>query len=99
RLNGLPIELPVGLSPRAAHSRTFRAVQNPELDPAPIGGAAHDPVEGIDLADQMALPEAANCRIAGHYADRVALVRHKGRMGAEPRRSRGGFGAGVAASD
>ena len=37
--------------------------------PARVGDAAHDAVEGVDLANEMALAEAADGRVAGHGAD------------------------------
>jgi hypothetical protein len=37
-----------------------------------IGRARHQPVEGVDLAHEMALAEAADRRIAAHRADRLA---------------------------
>ena len=37
--------------------------------PAGIGNPAHQAVESIDLADQMAFAESADSGIAGHLAD------------------------------
>ncbi len=58
------IELPVGLRARTAHRGPFAAVQNPELDAGGISNPAHQTVERIDFADQMALTETADRRIA-----------------------------------
>ena len=63
------IELAVGLGARAAHRRALAAVEHAKLDAAGIGDAAHQAVERIDLAHQMALAEPADGRIAGHGAD------------------------------
>ena len=65
------VELAVGLGARAAHRRALAAVEDAELDAGGVGGAAHQPVERVDLAHQMALAEPADGRIAGHLADRV----------------------------
>ena len=98
-LHGLAIELAVGLGARAAHGRALAPVQHPELDAAAIGRPRHHAVERIDLADEMALAEPADRRIAGHHADGLGLMRHQRRARAEPRRSGGGLDAGMAAAD
>ncbi len=93
------VELAVGLGTRALHGRPPRAVEQAELDAGGVGYATHEPVEGVDLADQMALAEPADGGVAGHFADR------RGRMGDESRcraHARGGSGrlaAGVASTD
>src|SRR5215831_14811222 len=71
--NRLAIDLAVGLRARPAHRRAFAAVEDAELDPRPIDRPAHDAVEGIDLAHEMALAEPADRRVARHLADRGAL--------------------------
>ena len=58
------IELAVGLGARALHRRALAAVEDAELDAGGVGGAAHQPVERVDLAHQMALAEPADRRIA-----------------------------------
>ena len=39
------------------------------MNPGFVGDAAHQPVEGIDLADEVTFAEPADRRIAGHCAD------------------------------
>ena len=59
---------------------------------------AHDTVQGIDLADQVTLAEAADGRVAGHRADgRELWVSSTLRAHARGRRRR--LAAGVAAAD
>jgi hypothetical protein len=65
-----PIQRAIGLRPRATHRRSLTSVEDTKLDPGSIGCARHDPVKGIDLADEMALSQAANGGIAGHHANR-----------------------------
>src|SRR6185437_8243192 len=48
-------------------------VQKPELDADGIGELTYDAAERIDFADQMALGNAANRRIAGHLRDQVKV--------------------------
>ena len=50
---------------RAAHGRPLASVQDTELDTSRIRDAAHEPVQRIDLADEVALADAANGRVAG----------------------------------
>ena len=64
------IELAVGLGARPAHGRPLAAVEQPELDAGGVGHAAHQAIERVDLAHQMALAQPADRRIAGHRADR-----------------------------
>ena len=63
------VELAVSLGARAAHRRALAAIEHPELNAAAVGHPAHQPVERIDLADQMALAEPADRRVARHRAD------------------------------
>ena len=98
-LHGGGVELAIGLGAGAAHRRALAAVQDAKLDAALVGDAAHQAVEGVDLADQMALAEPADRRIAGHRADGRESVRHQRGFGAHPGRRSRGFAAGVAAAD
>ena len=67
--------------------------------PAGIRDPAHQAVQRIDLADQMALAEAADRGIAGHRADGRKAMGHQRRPGAHARRRARGLAAGVAAAD
>ena len=73
------VELAVGLRARPAHRRALAAVEHAKLDAAAVGDAAHQPVERVDLAHQMALAEPADRRIAGHRADGREAVRDQRR--------------------
>ena len=99
RLHGRPVEGAVGLGPRAAHGRPLAAVEDAELDPGAVGDPRHQAVEGVDLAHQVALAEAADGRVARHLADRRGAVRDQERPRAHARRGRGGLAAGMAATD
>ena len=39
-----------------------------------IGGARHNPAEGVDFLDQMALADTTNGWIAGHLADGLDVL-------------------------
>ena len=75
RLHRLPVELAVGLGPRPVHGGALGAIEKPELDAGSVRDAAHQAVEGIDLAHEVALAEPADGRVAGHLADGRELVR------------------------
>ncbi len=99
RLHGGGIKLPVRLGPRSADGRTLAAVQHPKLDPAGIGHATHQTIQGIDLANQMALAQTTDGRVAGHRADGRETMGHQGSLRAHPRSRARGLAAGVAATD
>jgi hypothetical protein len=98
-LHGLAVEASVDLAARAAHGGALGAVQHPELDAGRVGQAAHDAVQGVDLADQVALAQAADGRVAAHLADRLELVGEQERARAEPRRGRRRLAARVSPTD
>ena len=65
----------VRLSPRTVHGRTFATVEHPEMNPGGINHAAHFAAERIDFADNLALGNSSDRRIAAHLRDRVAIHR------------------------
>ena len=99
RLHRRGIELAVGLRARAAHRRALAAVEHAELDAAGVRHPAHEAVERVDLAHEMALSEPADRRIARHGADGRGPLRDHGGARAHPRGGRSGFAAGMAAAD
>ena len=64
-----------------------------------VRGAGDQAVEGVDLADQMALAEPAHRRVARHRADLVAAEADQRDRRAHPRRRRRRLGPGMAAAD
>ena len=66
------IELAVGLGARSPHGRPLAPVEHAELDAGRIGDPAHQPVQRVDLADQMALAEPADRRDCRTSRRRVA---------------------------
>ena len=93
------VELAVGLGARPLDGGALGAVQHAELDAGPIGDAAHQPVQRIDLADQMALAEPADGRVAGHLADGLELVGDQRRACAHARGGGGRLAAGMSAAN
>jgi hypothetical protein len=95
----LAVELAVSLRPRPSDRRAFAPIEHTELDTGGIGDPPHNPVERIDFADQVALAQAANRGITGHFANGAALVSQQQCARAQPRRGSGCFTAGVATSN
>src|SRR5262249_18919395 len=79
--------------------RPLAPVEDAKLDAALIGDAAHQPIKGIDLADEVPLPQPADRRIAGHRPDGREPMRHQRRAGAHARRRGCGLTAGMTAAD
>ena len=61
-LHRSPIQRPIGLRARPAHCRPLAAVQQLEMDARRVGRPAHQPVQRIHLAHQVALADAADRR-------------------------------------
>ncbi len=99
RLHGLAVELAVGLGARALDRRALAAVEHAELDAGGVGHAAHEAVERIDLAHEMALAETADGGVAGHLADGGEAVGDQRRARAHAGRGRSRLAAGMAAAD
>jgi len=91
------VAIDLGAGP--THSRASRTIQQAELDPGLVGHAAHQAIEGVDLAHQMALAQASDGRVARHFADGLALVGQQQGAGARAGRRRRGLAAGMAAAD
>ncbi len=66
-----PILLLVALGARRPHRRAARSIQQAKLDAHGVGDLAHDAAEGVHLAHQVALGNAADGGIARHLRDQV----------------------------
>src|SRR4051812_10338633 len=93
------IDFTVGLCSRSPHRWPLAAVEQKELYPSAIGDPAHQSVESVDLAYEMAFAESSDGRVARHAADGRDRVGDEGGCGAQPRSSSSGLGAGVPAAD
>ncbi len=98
RLHRFAVKLAVGLSPWPPYGGALCSIKDAKLDAGRIRNPSHEPVERVDLADQMAFAEPPNGRIAGHCADGVEGMGHEGRAGAHPRGGRSRLAAGMASS-
>ena len=89
----------VGLGAGAVHGGPLAAVEHAELDAGSVDGAAHDAAQGVDLADELPLGQAADGRIAAHLGDAIQAAGQQCGPRADPCRGHGRLGAGVAAAD
>ena len=89
------IELLVALGAGAPDGGAAGGVEQTELDADGIGDLAHDAAQGVDFADQVALGDAADGRIAAHLGDQVHIHGDEGGLEAHARRGHGGLAAGV----
>ena len=92
-------QLPVGLDARPPHRAAFGAIQHPIMDRGGVGRAADQPVEGIDLADEMPLAQPADGRIAAHRPDGGEIEGHQRSARAHSRGHRRRFASGMTAAD
>ena len=93
------VKLPVRLGAGRPHRRPLAGVEDAELDTCPIHRPRHEATEGVDLLDQMAFADPANCRIATHLADGFDVVRQEQGSHAHAGCRQGRFGSGMATAD
>ena len=67
--------------------------------PAGVDDLAHRAAEGVDLADDLPLGDAADGRVAAHLADGVGVHGQQDGAQPEPGGGQGGLDAGVAGAD
>jgi hypothetical protein len=63
-LHGFAVEQAICLSAGPANRRAFAPVEDLEVYPGKVGCSGHEPVEGIDLANEMSFSDPADGRIA-----------------------------------
>ena len=81
------------------HRRALAAVEHAELDAGGVDGLAHHAAQGVDLADDLPLGDAADGRVAAHLGDGVAVRRQQAVPRPEPRRRQRRLDAGMAGAD
>ena len=97
--NRLLVKHTVGLSTCGAHRRTFRRIENAELDTGFIGGRGHGTAQRIDFFNQVAFADTANRWVATHHTQRFHAVRQQQRARTRAGRRQRSFGSGMAATD
>src|SRR5690606_2384554 len=96
---GGAVQAAVGLAAGGTHRRALAGIEGAPLDAGGVGGAGHGAAQGIDLAHQVALADAADGRVAAHLPHGLDAVGQQQGARAHPGRRQGGLGAGVAAAD
>ena len=76
-----------------------RGVEQAELDADGVGDLGHDAAEGIDLANDVSLGNAADGGVAAHLGDEIGIESEQGGAQAHACSGHGGFAAGVTGSD
>src|SRR5690606_10262772 len=84
---------------RTAYRRALAPVEHTELDAGGVRHTAHQPVQGVNLAHEVALAEASDCRIARHRANGVETMRHQRGPCAQARSRSRGLTASMPAAD
>ncbi len=69
------------------------------MDRTLVRRATDQPVKGVDLAHDMALPQPADRGIAGHGAQAMTIEGQKGRPRTPARSRRSGLGSRVTTTD
>ena len=93
------VKSPVRLRPRPTHRRPFAPVEHAELDSGSVRHPAHQPVGRIDLPNEVTLADPTDSGIAGHFAQRRALVGEQQRARSGARRCRCRLAAGMASAN
>src|SRR5580765_3692805 len=74
-------------------------IEKAKLNADSVGHFAHKAAEGIDFADEVALGNAADGRVAGHLRDEVEVHGDERSLQTHAGTGARGFAAGVAAAD
>ena len=94
-----PVQRAVGLGAGGPHRRALAGVERAELDAGMVRRVRHEPAHGIDLADQLALADAPDGRVAAHLPQGFQVVGEQQGAATLPGTGQRGLGAGVAAAD
>ena len=89
----------VRLGPEAVDGGALTPVQQAVLDAGGVRRPGHFAPQGVQLPDQVAFSCASDGGVAGHVAYGVQVDGKTDGFLPQPRRSQGGFNAGVACAD
>ena len=99
RAHRVPIQDAVCLRTGGAYRRTLSRIQRAEVDTRPVRCDGHGAAQGIDLAHQVGLADAADGRVARHLPDGLDAHRQQQRPRAHASGRQRGLGAGMTAAD
>ena len=92
------IGLLVALRAWRPDGRAARSVEQAKLDADSVGDFTHDPAQGVYLAHQMPLGDAAHGGVAGHLRDEIDVEGIEGGPQAHAGGGQGSFTSGVAST-
>ncbi len=102
-LQYLPPEIrefgPIGLHPRAPHSRTFASIQHSELYGRTVGHYARHTSERVDFTHYLTLGNASYGRIAAHLCNLVHIHCYEQGASAYPGRGMRSLATGMAGAN
>ena len=73
-LDGSLVGGAVALAAGTLHGGATGTVEHFEVDAGSVGSSTHETVEGVHFADQSALADATDGRVAGHFTDGVEAL-------------------------
>jgi len=97
--NGITVKSAVSLDAGPLNCGPFAAIEHPPMNCSAIGGTRHKSVKDIELANQVALPHAADRWVAGHLPKVLFSERHECDARAAPSRRSRSFAARMAPTD
>ena len=93
------ILLLIRLGPGRMHGRALGPVEHAELNAGGVDDLAHLAAERVDLADDLALGDTADGRVAAHLGDGISAHGQESRAQAHPRRRQRRLHARMAGTD
>ena len=99
RADRASIQSAIALCAWRPDSGAFAAVQHPELQRRQVRGATHDSAKRIDFANDRALRNAADSRVARHLTNALERTRDQSNACAKTSGGHSGFGSRVATAD
>jgi len=94
-----PIESAIALGARRPDRRSLGSIQQSKLNSSPVGRPTHHPSQRVDFADDSALGNPTDRRVAGHLSYGLEVLGQQESSSSPPSGEGGCFGTGVAAAD
>lgn len=93
------VSLFVALGARGSDTRPLGGVKHAALDGSGVRVECHEAAEGVNLADYVALGQAADRWVAGHLAHGVGILREEEGLATKARRGQRGLDPGMAGAE
>jgi|SRR6476646_6816915 len=99
RPNCAPVKSSIALRTGCPNSRTLAAIEHPELNHGEICRPSHYSTQRVNLSNDSAFGNPADCWIARHLSDGLKGTCDKANSSAQTRRSHRSLGSSVASTD